>query len=225
MPVLFAALYAVWVALLSISPAQSEPFIDLYGGVSNAADTDVSASQQACFLVGCTASNQTTQAVDFRSGFSTGVRGGYWFRGQSWFGLAGDLSYFESTSSQVDLGTISLAATPMARLILFPSQNRANGLLQPYAGIGPTVVFHTVSADFQPASPITLGGWSMGVGWTARTGVAIPISEHIALFSEWRLSQDRVSFHQQGFFGIGEEGRLELTQTAQHYLFGASYRF
>jgi hypothetical protein len=175
--------------------------------------------------VGCTTTTQTAQPLTFQSGTAAGIRGGYWFDRQSWFGIAGDLSYFRTASTPVQIDSVSFAPTPMVRLPLWSTSERPHGHLQPYLGAGPTVVFHRVSADFQPVSPIALSGWSVAVGWMARAGFAVPLSEHIALFSEWRLSQDRVTLRQTGFFGVGDQGRLDMTQTTQQYLFGLSYRF
>jgi opacity protein-like surface antigen len=221
----FMTLLAGWLALTAAGPVQAEPFIDLYGGWSKSQNTDVAASQKTCFVVGCTATAQTTQPLTFHSGTAVGARGGYWFDRLSWFGLAGDLSYYRTASKPVQIDSLSLSATPMLRLPLWTTSERPHGHLQPYVGAGPTFVFHSVSADFQPVSPIALNGWSVAVGWTARAGLAVPISEHVAFFSEWRLSQDRVALRQIGFFGSGDQGRLDMTQTTQQYLFGLSYRF
>jgi hypothetical protein len=216
---------ATGLLLAGAPPLHGEPFIDLYGGWSKAKSTAVSATQQTCFLVGCTAPAQTIQSVAFQSGPSVGLRGGVWLERLSWLGVAGDLSYFATASQALQLDSLALSVTPMARLPLFTTQDRPHGLLQPYVGAGPTLVVHGVTADFRPASPIALSGWSVAVGWTARAGLAVPVSERIAFFGEWRLSQDRVSLQQHGWFGIGDQGRLDLTQTTQHLLFGLSYRF
>jgi opacity protein-like surface antigen len=225
MHVRFMALFTGWLVLTAAGPVQAEPFIDLYGGWSKSRNTDVSASQRTCFLVGCTTSTQTTQPLSFQSGLSAGARGGYWFGRLPWFGIAGDLSYYRTSSAPLQLDSYSLSATPMLRLPLWTTPERPHGYVQPYVGVGPTLVFHQVSADFRPASPIMLSGWSIGVGWTTRAGLAVPISEHLAFFSEWRLSQDRVTFRQNGFFGMGDQGRFDMIQTTQQYLFGLSYRF
>lgn len=223
MRVRFMALGLGWLALAG--PVQAEPFVDLYGGWSKDRSTDVSAAQRACFVVGCTPSIETTQHQAFQGGAAAGIRGGYWFNRRPWFGVAGDLSYSRTASDQVKLDTLSLAATPMLRLPLWTTPERPYGHLQPYVGAGPTLVLHQVSADFRPGSPVTLSGWSMAVGWTARAGLAVPVSEHVAVFGEWRLSQDRVSLRQTGYFGQGEQGRLDLTRTTHQTLFGLSYRF
>ena len=44
--------------------------------------------------------------------------------------------------------------------------------------------------------------------------------DHITLFGEWRLSQERMALRDAGFFGRGD-----LTQTTQQAIFGGSYRF
>jgi opacity protein-like surface antigen len=98
-------------------------------------------------------------------------------------------------------------------------------LLQPYLGLGPTLVLHHVAADFRPGSSIAMDGWSPAVGWTARAGLAVSLSQHVALFSEWRLSQERVAFRRAGFLGVGTQDRLDYTNTTQQYVFGFSYRF
>ncbi|ALA57364.1 outer membrane protein [Nitrospira moscoviensis] len=202
-----------------------EPFVDLYGGWSKAKATDVSASQQSCFVVGCTGTARTHQSVSFHSGAAGGVRGGYWFATQSWFGIAGDLTYSRSTSPPVELDSVMLAVTPLLRLPFWSTAEQRSGLLQPYLGLGPTLVLHHVAADFRPGSSIAMDGWSPAVGWTARAGLAVSLSQHVALFSEWRLSQERVAFRRAGFFGVGTQDRLDYTNTTQQYVFGFSYRF
>lgn len=217
------ALVIGWLALAD--PVRAEPFIDLYGGWSKARNTDVSATQQTCFFAGCTASTRTTQHETFESGAVAGVRGGYWFARKPCFGMAGDLSYSRTASDQVKIDSISIAATPMLRLPLWTTPDRPQGRLQPYLGAGPTIVIHSVSADFRPDAPVTVNGWSMAVGWTARAGLAVPLSAHITCFGEWRLSQERVSLRNTGFFGLGDQARLDFTQTTQQAVFGFSYRF
>jgi hypothetical protein len=46
----------------------------------------------------------------------------------------------------------------------------------------------------------------------------------VAVFGEWRLSQDRVALRDTGFLGVGDQERLDMTQTMQQYVFGLSYR-
>jgi hypothetical protein len=55
--------------------------------------------------------------------------------------------------------------------------------------------------------------------------LAVSMTEHVAMFGEWRLSQDRVALRDTGFLGLGDQERLDMTQTVQQYLFGLSYRF
>lgn len=220
-----AALCVGWILTVTVQAAQGEPFIDLYGGWSKGKNTDVSASQRTCSVLGCNSSVRATHSLAFESGASAGVRGGLWFNQLPWFGMAGDFSYFQSASRPMTIDSFALTATPMVRLQLFTTQDKPHGLVQPYIGAGPAVVVHSVSADFQPASSVALAGWSIGVGWTARAGLAVSLTDHIAFFSEWRLSQDRINLRQNGFFGLGDQGRLDMTQTTRHYLFGLSYRF
>lgn len=225
MKVRFVIPSAVFFSVVLAASLQAEPFVDLYGGWSKARNSDVSAFQRTCYAVGCTALTQTTEHQAFESDATAGVRAGYWFERHPWFGMAGDLSYSHTASTQLQLDAISVAATPMLRLPLWTTSGRPRGHLQPYIGTGPTIVMHQVQADFQPSTPVNVSGWSMAVGWTARAGLAVPVSDHVAFFGEWRLSQERVSVRETGFFGLGDQGRLDLTQTMQQSMFGLSYRF
>jgi opacity protein-like surface antigen len=212
-------------SLTLIGQAQAELFVDIYGGWSKARATDVSATQKTCFVVGCTGTIQTTQQQHFSSGTAAGLRGGYWFEASPWLGLGADGSYYQTSSTQVSLDSFAAAVTPLIRLPLWTTPEQPHGHLQPYAGGGPALVFHSVSADFHQESSVSVSGWSAAVGWTVRGGLAVPISDHLALFGEWRLSQDRVSLHQNGFFGLGNRSRLDMIQTTQQTLFGLSCRF
>lgn len=175
------------VLLLSLTfacQALAEPFVDVFDGWSKARATDGSASRQTCFILGCTGTAGTTQHQSFSSGADAGMRGGYWFKAHPWFGLAGDFTYYRTASTQVSLDSFALAATPMLRLPLWTTPDLPQDRLQPYVGAGPTLVMYNVKANFRPAAPVEVSGW------TVRAGLAISMTEHVAVFGEWRLSQD-----------------------------------
>lgn len=65
----------------------------------------------------------------------------------------------------------------------------------------------------------------MGVGWTVRTGLAVPLTQYVAMFGEWRLAKDRVALRDTGFLGAGNQKRFDMTQTVLQYVLGLSYRF
>ncbi|MCS6286742.1 MAG: hypothetical protein H8K08_15070 [Nitrospira sp.] len=113
----------------------------------------------------------------------------------------------------------------MLSLPLWTTPELPQGRLQSYVGAWPTLVMHNVKANFRTAAPVEVNSWSMEVGWTVRAGLAISMTEHVAVFGEWHLSQGRVALRESGFLGAGDQEQLDMTQTMQKYIFGLSYRF
>lgn len=150
MRVRFMILLAPWLVLYAPGTVQAEPFVDLYGGWSKSRNTDISASQRTCFLVDCTTSAQTTQPLFFLSGLAGGARGGHWFDRLSWFGVAGDVSYYRTSSTPVQLDSVSFSPTPMLRLPLWTTSERPHGHLQPYLGAGPRLSSIAYRLTFGP---------------------------------------------------------------------------
>lgn len=137
MRVQFIIQLAAWLALHVVGTVRAEPFADLYGGWSKSRNTDISASQRTCFLVNCTTSAQTIQSLIFQHGLTAGGREGYWFDRLSWFGVAGDVSYYRTSSASVQLDSVSLSPTPMLRVPLWTTPERPHRHVQPYLGAGP----------------------------------------------------------------------------------------
>ena len=98
-PKLLVVVFLVVVlAVVVASPATAQVFLDLYGGVvfPRAADTEVKAS-----------TGRTDNTVDVKDTFTLGGRVGSWGTeaGLGWFGMALDVSYWQSETKESLLGT------------------------------------------------------------------------------------------------------------------------
>jgi opacity protein-like surface antigen len=120
--------------------------------------------------------------------------------------------------------------TPMAmfRLPLLTSEEIPQGVLQPYAGLGPSLSLYTyTSADFGPPTN-NINGWNMSLGLQMPAGVAVQLSKHIALFAEYRFAWYKVVVQDNDPY-IGNSNNVARKITAaldiHNALFGISYRF
>lgn len=205
--------------------AQAEMFVGAYGGWARSRSTDVSASTQTCLTVTCATPSTTTRSVGFRSAASAGLRAGYWLERLPLVGVAGDISFYNARGAGLDVEAIPLTVLALVRLPLFSSREFSQGRLQPYVGIGPSLVLQQATVDFRPALPSPITGWSFASGWDARAGLAIPLSSRLSLFTEWRLTQQRLEVKNTPLFNLGAHDRISTTLTTQHYLFGFALRF
>ncbi|MBI5854405.1 MAG: outer membrane beta-barrel protein [Nitrospirae bacterium] len=208
-----------------ITDLHAEVFLGAYGGWTRGQGTDVAASSQSCFTVTCQPASYATRSVTFQSGGSVGLRAGYWFERLPMVGLAGDLSFYRTSGSGFELDAVPLSALVFFRVPFLATEQQRGGRLQPYVGIGPSLVVQTASADFRPALPAPVTGWAIAPGWDARAGLSMPLSSRVSLFSEWRLTQQRVDIRNTPLFNLGMNERISATLTTHHYLFGVSWHF
>ena len=76
----------------------------------------------------------------------------------------------------------------MLRLPLVKSDTHENGRLQPYVAAGPTFVLSVLTSDLADGADA-----GFDVGFDLRAGVAIMLSRHFGLFTEYGYSDIGVS--------------------------------
>jgi hypothetical protein len=128
----FGLIIPVAVMTTVIDDARAEGFADFRVGGAITHNTDGSAT------VGGVAS--PSGPIDFKSGVSFGIRGGYWLDSVPWLGFAFDLSVFDP-DEDVKLVPLKLDVFPISGLLmlrypLLKSDAYPRGRLQPYAGVG-----------------------------------------------------------------------------------------
>jgi hypothetical protein len=133
------ALVSVLVVLATIvslpAPVRAETFLEIYGGGAFPADTDTTVSGPGFSIVG---------ESPYKDSFVVGGRAGHYFEGVPWLGLALDVSYFKADidvpdgakNDVVPISMLLMMRAPLLRTPSFPY-----GRLQPYLGIGPSLVY------------------------------------------------------------------------------------
>jgi opacity protein-like surface antigen len=141
-----------------------------------------------------------------------------------WYSLADplDIGFFVDSGTalaedhDVDLTTVPTSFLFMARVPLLRTHEIPAGQLQPYVGVGPSVVWSQVETDAQTNS-------STDAGLDVRGGVAWMLFQSFGVFSEYRFTYSDPDFgdFDPGNVKVEFDGDLEIN----HLLFGAAFRF
>jgi hypothetical protein len=129
----FGLILPVAAMTMVIDDARAEGFADVRIGGAITPNTNGSVT------IGGVAS--PSGPIEFKSGVSVGIRGGYWLDSVPWLGFAFDLSAFDPDEDvsvlPVKLDVFPISALLMLRYPLLKSDAYPRGRLQPYAGVGP----------------------------------------------------------------------------------------
>lgn len=161
--------------------ACAEFFGDLYGGatLSGHAAAHYSQTQPTAAIL--------TRELDLGAGPTLGLRAGYWFARFPWLGMAGDLSYFSRSAEGASITAVPISVLFMLRWPLLTSEEHPTGKLQPYMGLGPSLVAGNSSIDV--AAPIKTQDSSYAtMGMEAMTGLLWMFHRHIGIFGEYRFT-------------------------------------
>jgi hypothetical protein len=216
---------------LGAGPALGEGFLDLYGGVANTESVRVMAGHRRCtsvFLFGssCSPETKATRDADFDISPEYGIRGGYWFAGFPYVGLAGDLSTFRAEADNVKFHLIPFSLLFMARVPLWRTDEIPGGQLQPYLGLGPTLFYQKATVDYRPEVGQRVKLNSVEVGFDARLGLAWQFHKQVGLFAEYRFTYLPVSADDDDDdFGGARTERVDGRLKTHHLLLGVSIRF
>lgn len=226
--VLLAQLLAVGLVALDASRVSGEPFLDLYGGVAQTESTRVTAAHRDCavgfFFAFCSPETRAARRGRFDTSPTYGVRGGYWFETIPWLGVAGDLSHFEAKDDDARFRLTPFSLLVMARLPLLATEEIPRGRLQPYLGLGPSIIVQEATVDFRPEVDRRVNVDSAEVGLDVRAGLTWQFHRRVGLFAEYRFTHVSISGDNESDFPVGTE-RVDATLSTHHFLSGISIRF
>ncbi len=224
----------VLVLLLSAYPASAEWFGDLYLGYSIPAHTDLTLHGDNTTRTFLSASPDSSEIL--------GGRGGYWFDEKTtpalgavarYVGLALDFSYFHPVIpgqavrndaggithlGDFDVNVFVLAPLLMLRYPLMVSDEYPRGRLQPYGFIGPSIVINSADDDGANFGFAGRGASDTSLGITVGPGVAWMVTEHVAVFGEYRF------VHASPSYGFAA-GTVDVPINSHGLIVGVSYRF
>jgi hypothetical protein len=202
-------------SLLSAAPRH---FIDLFFGTATTLDGDVSAPSHIANT------QSVSRNVQFRSSALFGIRVGTWLENYPYFGLAGEVSYFQANASTVSIWYVPISFLVMGRYPFLRTDTVPDGRLQLYGGalvslIGPG----DIEVDFTPETANKAGNIAVGTGVGVLLGIKWCLPSY-ALFSEFRLKQDNMEFRQIGLYGEAPES-VSADLESRQLLFGVSFRY
>jgi hypothetical protein len=209
-------LVTIAISVLSVffffpSLAAGEASLGIYGGIASPSDNKLEVRGRK-------------KRPDWDENFTVGTRLAYWFVDEkyslnaAWFGLALDLSYFQTESKNFDT---DVYVVPITGLFMFRYPGK---FLQPYVGVGGGFFFSY--ADGADLSSVGLGSVNYGdesrdFGFDARAGLALKF-EKVSIFGEGRYTyfephyKDKVS-------GIDVHKSTDFE--VYHLVLGLAYHF
>jgi hypothetical protein len=211
--------------LLTVMPAlaRAEFFADLYLG--QAITEDAAVKVEHFFPT-----ESASEEIGFNTSFTSGGRIGYWFDSFPYLGLSMDLSYFQAEAEKVDFSIIPWSILLMLRWHLLTSDEFPNGEIQPYLGIGPSLIYYEMSIDYRPTISETISEWSFEDGWDLRAGLLWQFRRNYGIFGEYRYNHYSIDYKETSagwLFGFPTEviQKVETTLDTHHFLMGISFRF
>ncbi|MGH7390892.1 MAG: outer membrane protein [Candidatus Rokuibacteriota bacterium] len=220
---------------LAVEPAQAEWMFDLYGGASRTrpADLRVTGTDDTGASVDGSLSD-----VEPDTGFTAGLRGGYWLESLPFLGFGLDLFYFEapvpaqtttataafsgellgkpiavSAAGDVRIPSVTLPGLGFApevylRLPLLVSASYPRGRLQPYITGGPAFAFSLDNEEVE-----------LQVGGKIGGGLAVYLFKALALFAEYRYT------FFPDFALVDRDLEYKVDLDTHHVVVGLSLRF
>ena len=203
-----AALVAGLVCAGCTSP---EFAVDAYVGPNFPSDEDITLGMGGGSMTG---------EIDFAGDITVGGRVGVWGSALPFldFGLFLDASgvHQELEDVELDFTSIPITLLPMVRVPLFKSESYPHGILQPYAGVGPSVVWSEIEDT-------GVGDTAIDLGLDTRLGLSFLPIRNLALFAEYRFNYFEPDWEDTvPFLGDVRLGTKSVTHSA---LFGVGLRF
>lgn len=158
------------------APAAADGFLDLYGGAAFTRDDDIDVSGGV---------GNGSIGVEIENSPALGGRLGLWLEAIPVLGGAVDVSAYNADGKDAfdpaDIDIVPLSALVLLRIPVLEGGKFPEGRVQPYAGVGPSLVISTLDL-----APVFDDETELDLGVDARLGVAGMLSPRFGLFFEWR---------------------------------------
>ncbi len=157
-----------------------------------------------------------------RTGFDpspeVAIRFGGWIEPLMWLGFAADFSHFQAEGGPVESNHIfSFSTLFMVRAPILCSGRYPYGRLQPYFGIGPSLVLSDSVVDLRPEVPERINTTAVDLGLDVRAGVGWEFAPHFVLFVEYKFLYFRQTLEETSDFTFFEsvDATAETTYTSR----------
>ncbi|MEP6891127.1 MAG: outer membrane beta-barrel protein [Nitrospirota bacterium] len=216
---------------LSGMPAQAETYIAGQAGYTMAQDTARGRINDPTYAGLLTGTSVST--VDLNNSLMYGMKIGRYFDAIPWLGI--ELEGFITTPHRPQqrltlglpgTGSILVDESGATNRIVVVSPNVVfryqAGAFEPYIAAGPGIFFlHQRQLSTTPGG-LTYSQSDTGFGLNTQVGLRYRLTEHVALFGEWKFNYARVDLSGQadaGHYGI------DTLVTLHHFVFGVGYHF
>jgi opacity protein-like surface antigen len=176
----------------------------------------------------------TSSDRDLKNSIVYGLKLGHYFESSRWLGIETEVfhanPHVKQQSVTVTLPPGFIFVPPGSRSVTAVSDGSylrvvtwATNLVvrypgtrvQPYAGVGLGVFFVRTNDAGDPDSQS-----SISPGLNVLAGLRVLLTDHVAIFGEWKFNHTRFSFD-----GQGNAPPFDATYNAHHTLFGVGYHF
>ncbi len=229
----FAVFAAVFLSLPTAGIAKAprwmtDQYVDVYSGQANYQDKEVTATITNVNIFWPT-EETATRNVSFSTSNVFGGRWGFWLKDQPRYGFAVDLSFLGIDGQDVDISAMPLSFMLFYRHPLLTSEEFIYGRVQPYVGLGLSLISANISADFTPEISRKVDGGASGTGIDFRAGLRLSITKKVGIFTELRHLDGSIRIDDQvsGLFIFGVSETLEEARTgisSQQILVGISIK-
>lgn len=203
--------------------ARAELFFDFSLGAAYTQPARIKVEDETTFP-SISASERTS--FDLSGEFA--FRFGGWIEPLDVLGFAGDFSYFQAVGGPAEENHLwPFTFLVMVRAPLLKSRNHPHGQIQPYLGVGPSLVFSDSIIDLRPEVPDRVNTSAVDLGIDARAGLAWELLPHLALFVEYRFLYFRQKLEETTDFAWFEsiDASTKTDYLTHHLLLGLSVRF
>ena len=209
---------AIVLAVVAVRPAASQVFLDLYGGLvfPHATDTEAKAP-----------TGNAKNTAGFEDTFALGGRTRSWGTevGLDWFGMALDISYWQSKAKLSILGARpEKKVLPVTILLMFRYPGEK---IQPYVGVGGGIFMTQLKNDVDLSLLGGSGGggfkdFRIDAGFDSRAGLEVKVHEKFSIFVEGRYIYFRPKYEDKV---AGQKVTLETDAQAILAIAGISFPF
>lgn len=213
---------SVAVTMMTSTVARAVDFyLDVYGGIASTETNNVHASLPIL--------NQfVTRRIDYDDSTSAGLRFKLWPTRLPWIGYGQDFSFFEAKQGGVDFTAYTTTPMLMLRLPILKTEIYPTGMINPYAGIGPSFAFIKGTIDYRPQLARKISHSTLTTGYQALAGVLVHLDPKIAIFAEYKFTRFTPELEDDKCTGFGScvtTERVKATLETNHYLVGVAFKF
>jgi opacity protein-like surface antigen len=162
--------------------------------------------------------------LDLQTSVVYGAKLGYYFESLKWLGV--ETEVYNTTphvkQQNINVGPFSLGVQPGSYLrvlnwspITIVTRFQM-GKVEPYAGVGLGLYFARLK---DPTSGDSTSSTTPGLN--TQVGLRYRITDHVAVFGEWKYNYTRVKFDETPTAFL----KTDATYTAHHFVFGLGYHF